>query len=120
MRRMTFLLCLVLLGCVSSKPVKPDDALPADLRTRSDGSDWPRFLGPLGTSVSTENGIISPWPKDGPRILWHKEVGPGYGMPTISKGKLYHFDRAGMNLRRHPRAVSQLTSQLRHAARSSG
>jgi outer membrane protein assembly factor BamB len=63
------------------------------------GSDWPKFLGPLGTSVSTEKGIISPWPKDGPKILWHKEVGPGYGMPTIGKGKLYHFDRAGMNLR---------------------
>jgi len=61
------------------------------------GSDWPKFLGPLGTSVSTEKGIV--WPKDGPKILWHKEVGTGYGMPTISKGKLYHFDRNGKNLR---------------------
>ena len=57
------------------------------------GSDWPKFLGPLGTSVSTEKGILTPWPKDGPKILWHKELGPGYGMPTIAKGKLYHFDR---------------------------
>jgi outer membrane protein assembly factor BamB len=63
------------------------------------GSDWPRFLGPLGTSVSTEKGILSPWPKDGPRVIWHKEVGAGYGMPTISKGKLYHFDRNGKNAR---------------------
>src|SRR5450631_4526964 len=55
--------------------------------------DWPKFLGPLGTSVSTEKGIIKPWPKAGLKILWHKELGPGYGMPTISKGKLYHFDR---------------------------
>ena len=31
-------------------------------------------------SISTEKGIISPWPKDGPKILWHKEVGAGYGM----------------------------------------
>ncbi len=57
------------------------------------GSDWPTFLGPLGTSVSTEKGIITPWPKQGPKILWTKDVGQGYGMPTISKGKLYHFDR---------------------------
>ncbi|MBI2805607.1 MAG: PQQ-binding-like beta-propeller repeat protein [Planctomycetes bacterium] len=57
------------------------------------GSDWPRFLGPLGTSVSTEKGIVTPWPKAGPKIVWHKEVGPGYGMPTIAKGRLYHFDR---------------------------
>jgi outer membrane protein assembly factor BamB len=62
------------------------------------GSDWPKFLGPDGTSVSTEKGIITPWPKDGLKILWHKEVGPGYGMPTISKGKLYHFDRKPKNI----------------------
>jgi outer membrane protein assembly factor BamB len=61
------------------------------------GSDWPKFLGPTGNSVSTEKGIV--WPKDGPKILWHKEVGPGYGMPTIAKGKLYHFDRNGKNVR---------------------
>ena len=61
------------------------------------GSDWPKFLGPLGTSVSTEKGIV--WPKDGPKILWHKELGTGYGMPTISNGKLYHFDRNGKNAR---------------------
>ncbi len=63
------------------------------------GSDWPKFLGPQGASVSTEKGILSPWPKDGLKILWHKEVGPGYGMPTIAKGKLYHFDRNGANVR---------------------
>src|ERR1051325_1585648 len=63
------------------------------------GSDWPKFLGPLGTSVSTEKGIIAPWPKSGLKIIWHKEVGPGYGMPAIAKGKLYHFDRANGKLR---------------------
>lgn len=63
------------------------------------GQDWPKFLGPLGTSVSTEKGILAPWPKDGPRVLWHKAVGPGYGMPVVAKGKLYHFDRNGKTLR---------------------
>ncbi|MSU78415.1 MAG: hypothetical protein EXS16_10000 [Gemmataceae bacterium] len=63
------------------------------------GSDWPKFLGPLGTSVSTEKGIRTPWPKDGPKIVWHKEVGPGYAMPVIAKGKLYHFERVGKTLR---------------------
>src|ERR1019366_2578395 len=63
------------------------------------GSDWPKFLGPLGTSVSSEKGIITPWPKDGLKILWHKQIGTGYGMPTISKSKLYHFDRNGKNAR---------------------
>jgi outer membrane protein assembly factor BamB len=66
---------------------------------RAQSSDWPKFLGPLGTGVSTEKGIVAPWPKDGLKIRWHKEVGTGYGMPTISKGKLYHFDRNGKNAR---------------------
>src|SRR6476659_798832 len=57
------------------------------------GSDWPKFLGPAGTSVSTEKGIITPWPKNGPKIVWQKEVGLGYAMPVIAKGKLYFFDR---------------------------
>jgi len=56
----------------------------------SQGSDCPKFLGPLGTSVSTEKGIV--WPKNGPPVLWQREVGPGYCMPTISKGKMYVLD----------------------------
>ncbi len=55
-------------------------------------ADWPGFLGPKGTSVSDEKGI-TPWPKEGPKILWQKSLGIGYGMPSIAAGKLYHFDR---------------------------
>src|SRR5262249_36402338 len=54
-----------------------------DLRTRKAGSDWPGFLGPLGTSVSSEKGIISPWPKEGLRVVWHKRIGLGYAMPSV-------------------------------------
>ncbi|MFO0864431.1 MAG: PQQ-binding-like beta-propeller repeat protein [Gemmataceae bacterium] len=63
------------------------------------GSDWPSFLGPFGTSVSPEKGILSPWPKEGPKIVWQTEVGIGYAMPSIASGKLYHFERVGANLR---------------------
>jgi outer membrane protein assembly factor BamB len=63
------------------------------MAARAQGSNWPKFLGPLGTSVSTEKGILSPWPKDGPKIVWQKDVGLGYAMPVIAKGKLYFFDR---------------------------
>jgi outer membrane protein assembly factor BamB len=55
--------------------------------------DWPKFLGPLGTSVSSEKGILTPWPKDGPKIVWQKQVGLGYAMPVVANGKLYFFDR---------------------------
>ena len=55
--------------------------------------DWPRFLGPHATSVSDEKGIITPWPKQGLRLVWHQKLGTGYGAPTIQNGKLYVFDR---------------------------
>jgi outer membrane protein assembly factor BamB len=67
--------------------------LPENLGTRKQGDDWPCFLGPQGTSVSTEKGIISPWPAAGPRLVWHKKLGTGYGMPSISRGRLFMFDR---------------------------
>jgi outer membrane protein assembly factor BamB len=59
----------------------------------SPGSDWPGFLGPLGTSVSTEKGIINPWPKDGLRVVWQMKTGTGYAPVVISRGRLFLFDR---------------------------
>jgi outer membrane protein assembly factor BamB len=53
------------------------------------------FLGPLGNGVSGEKGIIAPWPREGPRIAWKKRVGVGYGMPVVSRGRLFQFDRQG-------------------------
>src|SRR5947208_2143786 len=63
------------------------------------GSDWPAFLGPSGNSVSPEKGIIAPWPEKGLRVLWHKDLGTGYGAPVISQGKLFQFDRIGNQAR---------------------
>ena len=70
-----------------------------DLRTRRDGDDWPSFLGPTGDSKSRETGIRANWPKEGPPLVWHKRVGDGYGMPTISRGRLFQFARVGGQMR---------------------
>jgi outer membrane protein assembly factor BamB len=99
MRNLACLCCVLALGCgaaeTPAQPVatKPAAPLPPNLRTRVSGSDWPKFLGPTGDSVSTEKGILSPWPKEGPRIVWQRRLGEGYGMPTISRGRLFVFDR---------------------------
>ena len=69
----------------------------ADLGTRRGGVDWPRFLGPRGTSESPEKGIIQTWAQDGLRLVWQLPLGTGYSMPVISKGRLYQFDRKGKN-----------------------
>jgi outer membrane protein assembly factor BamB len=73
-------------------PAVGADGLPA-------GSDWPAFLGPTGNSVSPEKGILSSWPKQGLKVVWQKEVGMSYGMPSISQGRLYLFDRHGPDCR---------------------
>ena len=84
MRDLVCLCSLFLLGCGGADSMsapaaaKPDDPLPKDLRTRFDGSDWPSFLGPTGDSISTEKGILSPWPKAGPPIVWHRRLGEGW------------------------------------------
>jgi outer membrane protein assembly factor BamB len=71
----------------------PDSPLPPDLRKRKTGSDWTSFLGPTSDSVSTEKGILTPWPKQGPRIVWEKRVSAGYAQAAVSRGRLFVFDR---------------------------
>ncbi|MDX1944653.1 MAG: PQQ-binding-like beta-propeller repeat protein [Pirellulaceae bacterium] len=73
----------------------PAAPLPKSLWTRQAGSDWPAFLGPTGDSQSTETGILTQWPPTGPKLRWHAPLGTSYGAPTISRGRLFQFDRFG-------------------------
>ncbi len=71
----------------------------SDLRTRRDGDDWPRFLGPTADSKSRETGILTDWSKTPPRLVWHRPMGAGYAMPAISRGRLFAFDQTGRTVR---------------------
>jgi outer membrane protein assembly factor BamB len=74
----------------------PPTGAPVENQTEQAGNggyDWPQFLGPYGTGVSPEKGIIAPWPEKGLKIVWSKKIGAGYSMPVVSQGKLFHFDR---------------------------
>jgi outer membrane protein assembly factor BamB len=99
MRLLLCLACMLLAGCGSTddrdERVKagPDDQPPPDLRTRKTGQNWPCFLGPTGDSVSTEKGIVKPWPAAGPKLVWERSIGSGYAVPSIARGRLYLFDR---------------------------
>ena len=64
-----------------------------NLGTRKAGLDWPIFLGPTQDSKSPETGIITKWTAAKPRIVWTTELGTSYGAPTISRGRLFQFDR---------------------------
>ena len=57
--------------------------------------DWPKFLGPLGTGVTTETNLISHWPATGPKRLWRQEIGTGYSAPSIIDNQLTLHHRIG-------------------------
>src|SRR5262249_34380923 len=113
MRPLACLLVLLALGCGRDRPISadtegeetvkvgPKDPPPPDLRTRKIGEDWPAFLGPRGDGTSSEKGIQKPWPQAGPRVVWHKEVGIGYATASVSRGRLFFFDRLRNRQRLH-------------------
>ena len=77
----------------NSEAARRPGEMPANLGTRKAGDDWPQFLGPTADSKSAETGIVTDWPPAGPKRVWVKTVGTGYGMPTISRGRLFQFSR---------------------------
>jgi len=81
---------LASLGCSAVHSTKAQEA---DLRTRKTGVDWPTFLGPAQDGSSPEKGISTNWPREGPKVIWETPMGQGYAPPSISKGRLFHFDR---------------------------
>jgi outer membrane protein assembly factor BamB len=76
-----------------------DSAELPTIGTRTSGVDWPVFLGPSGNSKSPETGILTDWPETGPRLVWHRPLGTSYGAPTLSRGRLFQFDRFGERAR---------------------
>ncbi len=89
------LLCLMI-GCSNGTAQEPQTP-PGNAQAH--GEDWPQFLGPTQDGKSAETGIISSWPKDGLEIVWTVDSGEGYGAPSTSLGRLYHFDRTGNEAR---------------------
>jgi outer membrane protein assembly factor BamB len=58
--------------------------------------DWPQWRGPDRTDVSRETGLLTTWPKEGPRLLWtFDRAGIGYSGPAIVGGKLYTLGARG-------------------------
>ena len=56
-------------------------------------ADWPQCFGPRRDSTSTEKGLLRTWPKEGPKVLWTAPLGPGFGGPAVSRGRVYLLDR---------------------------
>jgi len=65
------------------------------LLAHASASDWPQFLGPDRNGVSKETGLIDSLPKNGPPLVWKKEVGEGFSGPVIAGKRLILFHRVG-------------------------
>ena len=83
------------LSLALASPIAADDSLPLDLGTRKTGVDWPDFLGPQRNGRSPETGLPADLGAKPLRVVWQCELGESYSSPTVSRGRLFHFERVG-------------------------
>lgn len=55
----------------------------------SSRADWPHLRGPNYDGVSAEKNLADSWPKEGPPVLWSRELGQGHSGFVVAAGKLY-------------------------------
>jgi outer membrane protein assembly factor BamB len=55
--------------------------------------DWPQILGPNRDGIYHGPALAKTWPKEGPKVLWQKNVGSGFAGPSVVDGKLILFHR---------------------------
>lgn len=59
-------------------------------------TDWPQYRGPNRDDVSTETGLLTEWPPEGPKLLWtFANAGVGYSGPAIVGDRLYTLGGRG-------------------------
>jgi outer membrane protein assembly factor BamB len=58
--------------------------------------DWPQWQGPQRDNRSRETGLLSSWPKEGPKLLWKiTDAGGGYSSPTLAAQRLFAMSYVG-------------------------
>jgi outer membrane protein assembly factor BamB len=89
---------LVLYAFTARPTFQPDENLmqelqnatldePADVAALS--GSWPQWLGPKRNGVSSESGLATAWPEDGPAVLWRGQSGVGYSSLAVAGGGAY-------------------------------
>ncbi|HEV7928215.1 MAG TPA: PQQ-binding-like beta-propeller repeat protein [Verrucomicrobiae bacterium] len=57
------------------------------------GGDWPQFLGPTRDGVYAGADLAAAWPKEGPPVVWRKDIGEGFSGPAVAQHQLILFHR---------------------------
>ncbi len=58
---------------------------------------WPQWRGPNRDGISTETGILTEWPKDGPKELWQAKIGEGFSSVAVALGRVFTIFQDGPN-----------------------
>jgi outer membrane protein assembly factor BamB len=68
-------------------------------RAPAEAPSWPQFHGPRRDNVSTETGLLSSWPADGPRLVWHRSgLGAGFASISVADGLIYTAGNVGEHM----------------------
>jgi outer membrane protein assembly factor BamB len=57
--------------------------------------DWPQFLGPDRNGTYSGPALSETWGSTGPKVVWRKQVGPGFAGPAVVNGRVLLFHRVG-------------------------
>ena len=58
-------------------------------------AQWPQWGGPNRDFTVETSGLADKWPDDGPRRIWHRELGDGYSAIVAQDDMLYTMYRKG-------------------------
>jgi len=58
-------------------------------------ADWPQWLGPDRNGSSPETGLLTDWPKEGPKLLWKAPGGDGYSSIAVAGGRAFTLVQRG-------------------------
>jgi len=81
-------------------------ALLAGTAVENVSAQWPQWGGPNRDFKSENAKLADQWPEDGPKRLWHRELGVGYSSIVSVDGVLYTM------YRKAPTAASEYTIAL--------
>lgn len=109
MYRYLLLICPVLMfltACSSSAAPEPAPKI----------SNWPMYRGSNRDNISPDKGLLSRWPKSGPKLLWRATgVGVGYSSVSVAGSRVYTMgDKGGQS---YIFALSRTTGKMLWAAR---
>jgi len=67
------------------------------LTARAGAGDWPQILGPHRNGKA-DGERLTAWDKQGPPVVWQREVGHGLAGVAVAQGKVILFHRLGREL----------------------